>query len=97
MGTKLFVGNLSFSMDDTRLAQVFAQAGTVTSAQVIADKFSGQSRGFGFVEMRTEAEVAQAITLLNGQEVDGRPLTVNEAHAREERGTRRSAGGGSRY
>src|SRR5215470_19880918 len=92
MGTNLFVGNLSFDVTDTQLAQVFSRAGTVTSAHVIADKFSGQSRGFGFVEMSTEAETAQAITLLNGQNVGGRALTVNEARPREERGARRSDG-----
>ena len=92
MGTNLFVGNLSFDVTDDQLAQVFSRAGTVTSARVITDKFSGQSRGFGFVEMSTEAETAQAITLLNGQDVGGRALTVNEARPREERGARRSGG-----
>src|ERR1051326_5017345 len=89
MGTNLYVGNLSFDFTDDQLAQLFSRAGTVTSARIIADKFSGQSRGFGFVEMSTEAETAQAITLLNGQDVGGRALTVNEARPREERGARR--------
>jgi RNA recognition motif-containing protein len=93
MGTNLFVGNLSFDVTDARLAQVFSRAGTVLSARVIADKFSGQSRGFGFVEMSTEAETAQAITLLNGQDVGGRALTVNEARPREERGSSYRSGG----
>ncbi len=97
MGTNLFVGNLSFNIDDATLAQVFAQAGTVTSAQVISDKFSGQSRGFGFVEMSTEAEATQAISLLNGQEVEGRALTVNEARQREDRGARRSGDSNGGY
>ena len=95
MGTNLFVGNLSFDVTDTQLEQIFSRAGTVTSAHVIADKFSGQSRGYGFVEMSTEAEAAQAVTLLNGQDVGGRALTVNEARPREERGARRSSGYGS--
>jgi RNA recognition motif-containing protein len=93
MSTNLFVGNLSFDVTDDQLAQVFSRAGTVTSARVITDKFSGQSRGFGFVEMSTEAETAQAITLLHGQDVQGRALTVNEARPSEGRGARRSSGG----
>ena len=102
MGTNLFVGNLSYDVSDTDLAQLFARAGTVTRAQVIIDKFSGQSRGYGFVEMSSEAETAQAVTLLNGQEVQGRALTVNEARPREVRsggysGDRRNGGGRSRY
>lgn len=92
MGTNLFVGNLSFDVTDAQLAQVFSRAGTVTSARVIADKYSGQSRGFGFVEMSTEAETARAITLLHGQDVQGRAMTVDEARPREERGDRRSGG-----
>ena len=102
MGTNLFVGNLSYDVNDTDLAQLFARAGTVTRAQVITDKFSGQSRGYGFVEMSTEAETTQAVTLLNGQELQGRALTVNEARPREARsggygGDRRNGGGRSRY
>jgi RNA recognition motif-containing protein len=92
MGTNLYVGNLSFDVTDDQLAQVFSRAGTVTSARVITDKYSGQSRGFGFVEMSTEAETAKAISLLNGQDLGGRALTVNESRPREERGARRSDG-----
>ena len=83
MGTNLFVANLSFDTNDERLAQVFAQAGTVTAAHVVIDTFSGQSRRYGFVEMSTEAEAAQAITLLNGQDLQGRALAVKEALPRE--------------
>jgi cold-inducible RNA-binding protein len=102
MGTNLFVGNLSYDVSDADLAQLFARAGTVTRAQVITDKFSGQSRGYGFVEMSNEAETTQAVTLLNGQELQGRALTVNEARPREARsggysGDRRNGGGRSRY
>ena len=97
MGTKLYVGNLSLDVNDARLAEVFSRAGTVTSAQVITDKFSGQSRGYGFVEMSTEAEAAQAVTQLSGQDLQGRALTVNEARPREERGDRRNGNGRSRY
>ena len=96
MGTNLFVGNLPFDITEARLAEVFSRAGTVTSVQVITDKFTGQSRGFGFVEKGSEAEAAQAEALLNGHEVQGRALTVNEARPRAERGERRSAyAGGS--
>lgn len=84
MGTNLFVANLAFDTDDDHLAQLFARAGTVTSAHVITDKFSGQSRRYGFVEMSTEAEAAQAITLLNGQDLQGRALAVKEARPRED-------------
>ncbi len=94
MGNNLFVGNLPYDVDDAALSEVFSQAGTVTSAHVVTDKFSGQSRGYGFVEMSTDAEAAQAVTLLNGRDFKGRPLTVNEARPREERGFR--SGGGER-
>src|ERR1051326_3995949 len=83
MGTNLFVANLAFDTDDDHLAQLFAQAGTVTSAHVITDKFSGQSRRYGFVEMSTEAEATQAISLLNGQDLQGRALAVKEARPPE--------------
>jgi len=86
MGTNLFVGNLPYSVNDADLARLFSEAGTVASARVIMDKMSGQSRGFGFVEMTTEAEAAQAISRLHGREVNGRTLSVNEARPREERG-----------
>jgi cold-inducible RNA-binding protein len=79
MATNLFVGNLPYNMDDARLTEVFAQAGTVTSAKVIKDKYSGRSRGFGFVEMSSDEESKKAIEMLNGKDIDGRPLVVNEA------------------
>lgn len=94
MGNNLFVGNLPFDVDDTQLAQLFAQAGTVTSAHVVMNKFSGQSRGYGFVEMSSDAEAAQAVSMLHGHEMSGRPLTVNEARPREERGFRSGGGYG---
>jgi RNA recognition motif-containing protein len=94
MGNNLFVGNLPFDVDDTQLAQLFAQAGTVTSAHVVMNKFSGQSRGYGFVEMSSDAEAAQAVSMLHGREVSGRALTVNEARPREERGFRSGGGYG---
>ncbi len=97
MGNNLFVGNLPFDVDDTQLAQLFAQAGTVTSAHVVINKFSGQSRGYGFVEMSSDAEAAQAVSLLHGREVSGRALTVNEARPREERSYRGGGGGGGGY
>jgi RNA recognition motif-containing protein len=85
MATNLFVGNLPYSMDSKKLEEAFAQAGTVVSAKVIADKYSGRSRGFGFVEMSSDEEAKKAIEMLNGKDVDGRPLVVNEARPREER------------
>lgn len=94
MGNNLFVGNLPYDVDDTQLSEIFSQAGTVTSAHVVTDKFSGQSRGYGFVEMSSDAEAAQAVTMLNGQDLRGRAMTVNEARPREERGGYRGGGGG---
>ncbi len=85
MATNLFVGNLPYTMDSKRLEEVFAQAGTVVSAKVIADKYSGRSRGFGFVEMSSDEEAKKAIEMFNGKDIDGRPLVVNEARPREER------------
>jgi len=72
-------------MDSKKLEELFAAAGTVVSAKVISDKYSGRSRGFGFVEMSTDEEAKKAIELCNGKDVDGRPLVVNEARPREER------------
>src|SRR5215211_4475568 len=97
MGKKLFVGNLPFSATDTSLEQIFAQAGTVESAKVITDRDSGRSKGFGFVEMSTEAEAADAIAKFNGADYEGRPMTVNEAKPmapRENRGGGGFGGGG---
>ena len=79
MAINLFVGNLPYSMDDAKLQSVFAACGTVVSAKVIKDKYSGRSRGFGFVEMSTDDEAKKAIEAFNGKDVDGRPLVVNEA------------------
>jgi RNA recognition motif-containing protein len=85
MATNLFVGNLPYSMDSAKLSELFAAAGTVSSAKVISDKYSGRSRGFGFVEMSTDEEAKKAIEMFNGKDVEGRPLVVNEARPREER------------
>jgi RNA recognition motif-containing protein len=85
MAMNLFVGNLPYSMTSDDLAQTFAQAGTVVSAKVISDKYSGRSRGFGFVEMSSDDEAKKAIEMFNGKDVSGRPLVVNEAKPREER------------
>ena len=92
MGKKLYVGNLGYSVTSTTLQQLFTAHGTVVSADVITDRSTGQSKGFGFVEMGSEAEAQAAIAALNGKENDGRMLTVNEAKPREERG----GGGGGR-
>lgn len=94
MGRKLFVGNLPFSANDDSLRQLFAEAGTVDSAQVIMDKFSGRSKGFGFVEMSTDEEAAKAVSLLSGKEVEGRALTVNEARPQAPREGGFGGGGG---
>jgi RNA recognition motif-containing protein len=85
MATNLFVGNLPYTMDSDKLGQLFAGAGTVVSAKVISDKYSGRSRGFGFVEMSTDEETKKAIEMFNGKEEEGRALVVNEARPREER------------
>ena len=85
MATNLFVGNLPYAMDNDKLSQLFAAAGTVVSAKIISDKYSGRSRGFGFVEMSSDEETKKAIELFNGKDVEGRALVVNEARPREER------------
>jgi len=90
MSTNLYVGNLSFSTDDTSLNELFAEFGTVDSAKVVTDRDSGRSRGFGFVEMSNDDEANAAISDLNGKEVDGRVLKVNQAKPKENR----SGGGG---
>ena len=82
MGSKLYVGGLPYSATEAQLNDVFAAHGTVESARVITDKFTGQSRGFGFVEMSTPEEANAAIAALNGTQMDGRTLTVNEAKHR---------------
>ncbi|PIU73673.1 RNA-binding protein [Candidatus Shapirobacteria bacterium CG06_land_8_20_14_3_00_40_12] len=110
MNKKLYVGGLSYQTTDDTLSASFAQAGTVVSAVVIKDKFSGQSKGFGFVEMSTEEEATAAIAMWDGKELDGRTVKVNEARPLEDRPPRRDnysqsrgpsrsgfGGGGSRY
>jgi len=92
MGTKIYVGNMSFDMDNMSLDEMFKPYGSVVSAQVIMDRDSGRSKGFGFVEMGSESEAQAAISALNGKEVNGRALTVNEAKPREDRP--RTGGGG---
>src|SRR5260370_35071568 len=92
MGKKLYVGNLSYNVDSSELEQLFGQHGQVVSAQIINDRDTGRSKGFGFVEMASDAEADAAIASLNGQQHDGRTLTVNEARPREERSS--SSGGG---
>jgi RNA recognition motif-containing protein len=98
MSTKLYVGNLAFQTTSQELNELFAQAGTVESASVVEDRMTGRSRGFAFVEMATKEEAASAIEQLNGKEVGGRALKVNEAKPRENRsggfGGNRGGGGG---
>jgi cold-inducible RNA-binding protein len=94
VGRKLYVGNLAYSVRDSDLEDLFAAHGTVQSAQVITDRGTGTSKGFGFVEMGTDQEAQEAIRALNGTELSGRNLTVNEARPREERGGGGGGGGG---
>jgi RNA recognition motif-containing protein len=94
MGSKLYVGNLSYNTTSSELEQLFSQHGTVQSAEVIQDRDSGRSKGFGFVQMGSDEEAQAAIAALNGQQQDGRALTVNEAKPREDRGG--GGGGGGR-
>jgi RNA recognition motif-containing protein len=94
MGKKLYVGNLSYSVDSSELEQLFGQHGQVVSAQIINDRDTGRSKGFGFVEMSNDDEAEAAIAALNGQQHGGRALTVNEARPREERGGGGGGGGG---
>ena len=98
MGKKLYVGNLPFSATDQVLVDTFSQCGKVESAKIIVDRDSGRSKGFGFVEMSTEAEAADAISKFNGADYDGRAMTVNEAKPmapRENRGGGGGFGGGA--
>src|SRR5229473_6921785 len=94
MGKKLYVGNLGYAVTDADLTKMFEPHGTVESAQVIMDRDTGRSKGFGFVEMKTEQEAQAAIAALNGQDSGGRSLTVNEAKARTEGGRGGSGGRG---
>ncbi|GIW78029.1 MAG: hypothetical protein KatS3mg104_3092 [Phycisphaerae bacterium] len=103
MGKRLYVGNLPYSVDSSQLQQLFEQHGTVASAQVVSDRETGRSKGFGFVEMSTEEEARNAINALNGQQFEGRALTVNEARPKENfapgnrgSGERRGSYGGGR-
>src|SRR6478609_10004291 len=99
MGKKLYVGNLPFSATDQILSDTFSQCGTVQSSKIIMDRESGRSKGFGFVEMSTEAEAQDAISKFNGADYDGRAMTVNEAKPmvpRENRGGFGGGGGGNR-
>jgi RNA recognition motif-containing protein len=94
MGRRLYVGNLAFQVTDADLQELFSQAGGCDSATVITDKFSGQSRGFGFVEMNSEADAQRAVQQFDGHELKGRAIKVNEAREREDRGG--GFGGGGR-
>src|SRR5438874_12301733 len=94
MGKKLYVGNLPYSIGDPELQQIFEAHGAVQSAQVIMDRDTGRSKGFGFVEMGSDQEAQAAISALNGKEVEGRALTVNEARPKTEGGGRGGGGGG---
>jgi RNA recognition motif-containing protein len=96
MGNKLYVGNLAYSVRDEDLQQAFAQFGSVSSAKVMMDRDTGRSKGFGFVEMGSDAEAQSAINGMNGQALDGRALVVNEARPREERPGGFGGGGGGR-
>ena len=93
MGSKLYVGNLSYETTSSDLQQLFGSHGSVQSAEVIQDRMTGRSKGFGFVEMGSDDEAQAAISAMNGQEHSGRALTVNEAKPREDRG---GGGGGGR-
>jgi RNA recognition motif-containing protein len=102
VGKKLYVGNLSYSVGNSELEQLFAPHGAVQSAQVIMDRDSGRSKGFGFVEMGSDDAAQAAIAALNGKSIDGRALTVNEARPQEPRaggggGGRRGGGGGGGF
>ena len=95
MGNKLYVGNLSYNIRDEELQQAFAQYGSVSSAKVMMDRETGRSKGFGFVEMGSDAEAQAAINGMNGQALDGRAIVVNEARPREERPGGFGGGGGT--
>jgi len=94
MGTRLYVGNLSYDTSEGDLLRHFEQAGTVSSCDLIMDKFTSKTKGFGFVEMGSQDEANKAISMFNGQDLDGRSLTVNEARPRENRAGGGGGGGG---
>ncbi len=96
MAKKLYVGSLPYKTTQTDLEELFSQAGSVASASVISDKFSGRSKGFGFVEMASDEDAAKAIEMFNGHEMEGRKLVVNEARPMQPRAPRRDFGGGGR-
>ncbi|MCL4358509.1 MAG: RNA-binding protein [Patescibacteria group bacterium] len=96
MAKKLYIGGLSYDTTEQTLTETFGQAGKVVSATIIKDKFSGRSKGFGFVEMETEEEGDKAIELFNGKDLDGRTLTVNEARPMTERGDNNNRDRGNR-
>ncbi|MBP2680545.1 MAG: RNA-binding protein [Candidatus Krumholzibacteriota bacterium] len=96
MGTRIYVGNLDYGVGDSDLEKMFAPHGTVQSAQVVMDRDTGRSKGFGFVEMGSEEEAQAAIAALNGKEIEGRTITVNEARPREG-GSRGGGGGGGGF
>lgn len=96
MGSKIYVGGLPYSATEQELSDLFGKHGAVASARIITDKFTGQSRGFGFVEMSSDSEAQAAITALNGAEMGGRTLTVNEARPQEPRTGGGFGGGGGR-
>jgi RNA recognition motif-containing protein len=97
MGRKLYVGNLPFSVTENTLQSTFSQHGTVESINLITDRDTGQSKGFGFIEMRTDGEANAAISELNGTELEGRPIKVNEAKPQARRSDRDRSGGGNRW
>ena len=100
MGTKLYVGNLPFNTTENELQELFSQAGAVQEVTLMQDRFTGKSRGFAFVTMGSDEEAQNAISKLNGQSIEGRSLTVNEARPREQRppgGGGRGYGGGGGY
>ena len=94
MGTRLYIGNLSFNTSEGDLLRLFEEAGEVRNCDLIVDRFTSKSRGFGFVEMATQEGADKAIELFTGKDIDGRALTVNEARPREERGGGGGGGGG---
>jgi len=96
VGNKLYVGNLAYAVRDESLQQAFSQFGTVTSAKVMMDRDTGRSKGFGFVEMGSDAEAQAAVNGMNGQALEGRAIVVNEARPREERPGGFGGGGGGR-
>ena len=86
MSKKLYVGNLPYEVNSTRLEEIFSEAGSVASADVIMDRYSGRSKGFGFVEMASDEDAEKAISMFDGKEIEGRTVKVNEARPRQPRG-----------